>query len=271
MLNLQARHEKCLYPVVRIRTPKALGSGTVLFVEKTPESEGQYDWYVLTNEHVVDNLISVEKRWDSLLRREVKKDILGQPTVEVFTFAYMSRTVGFSGLQADIVAYDKEQDLALLKVQAPYAYAYTASVISKEDAKHLVSFQGVWNVGCGLGAKPVITFGYLSAFGYDIENKDYMQVSAPSIFGNSGGATFLEETGEYIGIPARISVAGFGDAITHIGFSITPQRIYEFLDEQVFDFIYNPERNSVECAEDRKHRRDADMRRRDVEDEEETK
>jgi len=268
-LTLQERHERCLYPCVRVRTEKALGSGTVLYVEEAPDARGQYDWYLLTNEHVVDNLIKVEKRWNSTLRRDVKQDILGTPTVEVFTFAYTSRTVGFSGLQAEIVAYDKEEDMALLKVRAPYEHKYVAELIPEEEIMDLVSFAGVWNVGCGLGAKPVITFGYLSAFGYDIDNKDYMQVSAPSIFGNSGGATFLEDSGYYIGIPARISVAGFGDAITHIGFSITPTRIYKFLREHIFDFIIDPERTSVECAEERKQKQERDLRRRAEEDEDE--
>lgn len=269
-LSLQERHERCLYPCVRIRTPKALGSGTILYYENAPDAPGQVDRYVLTNEHVIDNLVAVEKRWNSMLRREVKVDILGLPTVEVFTFAYTSRTIGFTGYQAEIVAYDKEEDLALLRVRAPaVGPIYAATLVPREQVNDLQSFMGCWNIGCGLGAKPVLTFGYLSAFGYDIENKDYMQVSAPSIFGNSGGATFLEETGEMIGVPARISVSGFGDAITHIGFSITAERIYKFLDEHVFDFVYGSGRTSEECAQERKKRREMDVDKRSQREEDE--
>ena len=97
-------------------------------------------------------------------------------------------------------------------------------------------------------------------------------VTAPSIFGNSGGATFLEETGEMIGVPARITVAALGfsaDVITHMGFSITAERIYQFLDDQVFDFVYGSGRTSTECAEERKDKRDADLHQRANRDEDE--
>jgi len=237
----------------------------VLYVEPAPDAAEMWDWYVLTNEHVVDNLIKIEERWDAVLKRDVKRDILGTPTVEVFTYAYTSRTVGHTGLQAEIVAYDKEEDLALLKVRVPYPHKHTAQLIPRDRVNALVAFTPVWNVGCGMGEKPVITFGYLSGFGFEIENKDYFLVTAPSIFGNSGGSTFLEETGEMIGVPARITVATLGwsaDVVTHMGFSITAERIYAFLDNQVYDFVYGSGRTSVQCAEERKAKREADLQRR---------
>jgi len=269
MLTLIERHEKCLYPCIRVRTPKALGSGTILFVEPSPQAPGLFDWYVLTNTHVVENLITIAPRWNSVLKREVKTDILGQPDVEVFTFAYVSRTVGSTGLQAEIVGYDKEQDLTLLRVRAPYSHPHVAKLIPEPEINDLVSFQGVWNVGCGMGAKPVITHGYLSAFGCEIENRDYYMVTAPSYFGNSGGATFLEESGHMIGVPARITVASLGfsaDVVPHMGFSITATRIYEFLRDQSLDFVFDTNKTSVQCAAEREAKRAEDLKRRIGED-----
>jgi len=266
-LSLKERHERCLYPCVRIRTPKALGSGTVIYME---ERDGMHHIYVLTNEHVVDNLIKVEKKWSTLLKREVPTDVLGHPMVEFFTYAYTSRDVGSRGLQADIVAYDKDEDLALLQIISPDPQKYVANLLPEEDINHLISFMDVWTVGCGMGEKPVITKGFLSAFGCDIDNKDYLMVTAPSIFGNSGGATFLEESGYMIGVPARIAVVPLGfsaDVVTHLGFAITVARIYQFLRDQVFDFIINPERTSEECAEERRRRRERDEERRKFEEE----
>lgn len=72
-----------------------------------------------------------------------------------------------------------------------------------------------------------------------------------------------------IGVPARISVSGFGDAITHIGFSITAERIYKFLDEHVFDFVYGSGRTSEECAQERKKRREMDVDKRSQREEDE--
>lgn len=272
MDNLSEVHAKCLYPEVRIRTDKALGSGTVLFCEPTPDEEGMWDAYVLTNEHVVDNLIKVVKRWDSVLRREVKIDVLGHPTVERFSFAYKSRVVGSQGLQADIVAYDKEDDLALLRVRSPEEFKFVAELYPEEEVNDLVSFMPVWNVGCGMGKQPAITFGYLSGFGVEIENKDYFLVTAPMIFGNSGGATFLQDTCQFIGVPARITVTSLGwsaDVVTHLGFSITVARVYQFLRDQIFCFIFDPCCTSTECEEERKRKREEDRLLRTIKEERE--
>ena len=266
-LSSQEQLDRCLYPEVRVRTKKALGSGTVLFCEPTPDEEGMWDWYVLTNEHVVDSLIEVKKKWNSVLRRDVKTDVLGHPDIEVFQFAYKSRVIGSTSFQADIVAYDKDEDMALLRVRAGVERKHVARLIPEKEINALAAFMPVWNVGCGLGGPPAITAGYLSAFGVDIERKDYMLVTAPSIFGNSGGATFLQETGCYIGIPARISVTQLGwsaDVVTHLGFSITPARIYKFLREQVFDFVIDFSKTSVDCEKEREERRKADLERRRV-------
>ena len=265
MLSLMERHEHCLYPCVRIRTPKALGSGTVLFNYQSPATPKMFEWYVLTNEHVVDNLIEIKPRWNSVLKREVKTDILGMPDVEVFTYAYTSRTVGSTGLQSEIMAYDKDEDMALLRVRAPYAHPHVAKLIPEVEINDLVAFMPVWNIGCGMGQQPAITHGFLSAFGCMIENRDYVLVTAPSIFGNSGGATFLEESGYMIGIPARITVASMGfsaDVVTHLGFSITAARIYDFLRNQGFDFIFDPSKTPEQCEKEREEKREADMKRR---------
>lgn len=272
MLTPEQEHALCLYPCVRIRSGKAMGSGTVLYVEPTPDEEGMFDIYTLTNEHVVDDLIKVEKRWNSLLKREVPTDILGQPDIEFFTFAYRSRAVGSTSYQSEIVAYDKEEDLALLRIRSPYEHKHCAQLIPEAEINRLMAFSPVWNVGCGMGAKPVITMGYLSSFGWDIDNKDYMLISAASYFGNSGGATFLADTGWMIGVPARIAVAAVGfsaDVVTHLGFSISPARIYKFLRDQVFDFVLpGSERTSTECEEERRERREQDQYHRLFEEEE---
>jgi len=270
-MDLKEQHRKCLYPEVQVCTNAGLGSGTVIFCEPTPGEADSFDTYVLTNEHVVDSLISIEKRWNAVLKKESKEEVLGHPDIKVFQFAYTSRVIGGTTYQADIVAYDKQEDLALLRVRCPQEFRYVATIYPEAKVKDLVSFMPVWNVGCGLGGPPAITPGYLSAFGIDIENRDYMLVTAPSIFGNSGGATFLQESGEFIGIPARISVKMLGwsvDVITHLGFSIPVARVHQFLKDQIFDFIIDPQRTSAQCDRERQERRERDLRKRVGEDEE---
>jgi len=262
MLTLKEQHEKCLYPEVRIRTKSALGSGTVIFCHEAPGEEGMWDTYVLTNEHVVDELISIDKRWNNVLKREVTEDALGHPDVEVFTFKYVSRVIGSTSYQADIVAYDKEEDMALLRVRAPNRFEYVAELYPEAEIRKLLAGEAVWCIGCGLGGPPIPTGGYLAAFNIDIENREFWCITAPMIFGNSGGATWLQDTGHFVGIPSRVSVKAIGwsiDVVTHIGFIIPVSRVYQFLRDQIWDFIIDPERTAEECERERQEKRERDL------------
>jgi hypothetical protein len=65
---LEDKHEKMLYPTVRVRTDQAGGSGTVIYSKLLPGEEKKYETYVLTNCHVVSSNIKVEKKWSTLLK-----------------------------------------------------------------------------------------------------------------------------------------------------------------------------------------------------------
>jgi hypothetical protein len=81
--------------------------------------------------------------------------------------------------------------------------------------------------------------------------------SADIIFGSSGGAVYHAETGEQIGVTARVTVArfGFSAAITAwMGFCIPASRIYDFFDEQELRFLYDPDDTYAEAMERRRKR-----------------
>ena len=239
-MDFEERHEKILVPCVRVRAGTAGGSGTVLYSEPN-EEEGSYSTYVLTNHHVVDNLIKVDKKWSTLLKRDVKTDVFGIPNVEFFKWRYESRVVGAQSIEADIVTYDADEDLALLKLRSDDQYI-AATLYPKGKERDLRLTMPVMAVGSGLGEPPVVTGGFLSQFGREIDNKEYWLQTAPTIYGNSGGAVFLQDTYEFIGVPARIAVTmqGFSpDAITHLSFIVPVTRVYEFLEAQLFRHIYD--------------------------------
>jgi hypothetical protein len=116
-------------------------------------------------------------------------------------------------------------------------------------------------VGAGLGHPPLQTQGQIAGTSDKIDNYEYWLSTAPTIFGNSGGAVFLAGTGEYIGIPSRISVVALGmggSAITHMSYMIPITNIYDFIDDNMFQFIYDPNFTSAQCREMRKKKRDRD-------------
>jgi len=267
-MNIEEKHHKMLYPCVRVRTDKAGGSGTVIYSKPRNQGKG-YETYILTNHHVIADNIKVGKKWSTLLQREVQTDILSECSVEFFDFEYTSWEGGHQAQRASICCYDKDIDLGLLQLKSEKEIEHVATLFPKDQHKErLRIFQGVYAVGCGLGHPPLATTGQLNGFSDIIDNYPYILSSAATIFGNSGGSLYLD-TGEFIGVPARIAVTGglFGgtDAITHLSFAIPVWTIYDFLDAQVYDFIYDPTKTSEDCTKIRKGKRERDEERMAIE------
>jgi S1-C subfamily serine protease len=260
MLTLLQWHKKCMYPEVRVQATKAIGSGTIVYSAPVPEKPDQYETYVLTNEHVVDDLITIkDDHWSSLHGRYIQKDVRGTAVVETFLYGIASRVIGSTSYLADIVCYDKNEDLALLQIRAANQFPDVARLYPEDQVNDLLAGMEVRTVGAGLGEKPFMSPpGFIGQFGFEIENKEFLLVSSASIFGNSGGATFMWETGEFLGIPARIPVRWGGDAITHMSFIIPVWRVYEFLREQVYQFVFDSSVTSKDCEEERERKREED-------------
>ena len=244
MLNQKELHEKVLYPVVRIRTPKGTGgSGTIVYSKTNPEKPEEYETFVLTCAHVVEDAISTKKDWDSVLKKKIEKEFLEQVQIEIFDYVYLSKVNSSNSYRADIIAYDKVYDLAILKLESPKLCPYTVGVVPREKLGDIKLFDSAYASGCSLGHDPICNQGQLTYLNEKIDNKTYIMSNCSSIFGNSGGALFLADTGEQIGVTARISAIqlGFGvDIITWMGFSVAPQEIYGFFDQQELKFLYDP-------------------------------
>jgi S1-C subfamily serine protease len=241
--DLKWQHEHFLYPVVRVFSEGAAGSGTLIYCQPDPKNKGDYMTFVLTNHHVVSDLIKVkDKQWDSVLKRKKEKEYLEKAKVEVFSYVRMSEVDSSNRYSAEIVAYDKDHDLAILKLDSPTKMKYTSKIIPEKSIKDLKLYMRVVVTGCSLAHDPFSNFGALTYLKEIIEQRKYLMTNASSIFGNSGGALFLRETGELIGVPSRITgiQLGFGtDIVTWMGFSAHPERLYEFIKEQHLDFLIN--------------------------------
>ena len=240
-MNNQELHEKILYPVVRVRTQKAGGSGTIIYSK--PNKNNKYESFVMTCAHVVDDAIDIKKEWDSILKRKIEKEFTEQVQVEMFDYIDLSKVNSSNAYRADIVTYDKQVDIAILKLESPKQCPYVAKLIDKDKVDSLRLFMDAFASGCSLGHDPICNQGQITYLNEKIDNRQYLMSNCSSIFGNSGGALFLADTGEQIGITARISAIqlGFGvDIITWMGFSISPSEIYKFIDEQELRFLYDP-------------------------------
>ena len=254
------KHEQMFYPTVRVRTKKAGGSGTLVY---SKEHDKEVYTYVITNHHVISDSVKVEKKWDPVLKRKVDKEILDTVYVEFFRYNNYSHTVGSFAVEADIVAYSEVnggQDWALLRVRDKENIAdWVANLYPLKDIENIHIFDKVFAVGASLGHPPVASEGHISYMDDEIEHYKYWMSSAPTIFGNSGGAVYRWSGGrkqyEYIGIPSRISIQPMGfsaDAITHMGYFIPLDRIYSLLEENDYQFIYDSNFSIEDCKKARK-------------------
>ena len=254
--SVERMHKEMLYAVVRIRAGNVIGSGTVLFSAK--DKQGAYHTYVLTNHHVVDGLISVKREWNPTLKRRIDQEVLGRPRVEIFQYVNLSQQVGMVATEAEIVAYDGREDLALLRLRDTERPApFVAKLLPRKEITNVHLYDEIWACGAAMGHAPIITQGHIAYENEIIENYEYWLGTALTIFGNSGGAVFRPSARgyEFIGVPSRIVVsAAFGapDAITHMGFFIPISRVLDFLDRNFYGFIYNPSLTVEACEELRK-------------------
>lgn len=231
----------------RVSSKNARGSCTIVYSKNGST-------YAITNHHVIAGNITYKDVWVSVIKKEIKKEFT--ETVEVlFPRIDGFTVVGYNTVLADIVAYDVPQDIALLKFRDKSTYP-SVRWYPQEKINDIPFLYPLACIGAALGGAPIVTFGHLNGRQVEIDNYEYWVSTAPSIFGNSGGGVFcLEEDKWYfIGIPSRISVTPVGFAanvVTHLGYFIPPFRMYDFLDENVYQFIYDPNVTEEECEKRR--------------------
>jgi serine protease Do len=145
------------------------------------------DGYIVTNAHVVENAT----------RLEVDLPLAatgGAPGRSILT--RRGRTVG-----AQIVAVDRETDIAVLKVEARGLPA-----LAFGDSDELRPGQIVLAFGSPLGLESSVTMGVVSAVARQLQPEDpmiYIQTDAPINPGNSGGP-LVDTDGRLVGINTLI-------------------------------------------------------------------
>lgn len=244
-------HKKYVYPTVRVSGGYGSGSGTVIY-SKDSDKPDCISTYILTNFHVIGGSIKIDEVWDTDLQKNVKKERRGIVYVEIFKYKSWSTPVGTTRLEADIVVYNKQEDVALLKLRYEGAVDYVADLLGKEDvSKYRVMDESV-AVGCSLGWPPLVSVGVITRINYQVDSLPYDMSSAQIIYGNSGGGMYTAD-GKFIGIPSMVAVAGWAGAVTHMGLFIPIERIYAWMEEEHYDFIYDnskDEKTSLELREE---------------------
>lgn len=236
---------KCYKASCRVQTPKALGSATIVY-----SKDGET--FIITNHHVVENCIEYKEVWSNIMKKKVQKEFT--KTVEIlFPNLEEDRVREYINVLADIVIYDKEQDMALIKIRNSKDYP-AVKWYPKDKVKMLPMCSDLVCIGAALGEKPIVTEGLLNGIEREIDNYEYWLSSAASIYGNSGGGVYtIDEEGNwfFLGIPSRIAVTGsfVAQAITHMGYFIPLHRIYKWLEDNCYQYIYDENFTKAQCDE----------------------
>ena len=172
------------------KTVNALGSGFVISA----------DGYIVTNNHVVENTTDIQ-----------------------VTF-----TDGVT-MEAELLASDKETDLALLKVSTDKLLAF----VEFGDSDTAKVGNWVMAIGNPFGLGGTVTAGIVSARGRMLAGRydNYIQTDASINQGNSGGPLFNLK-GEVIGINTAIIAPGQSGSIG-IGFAIPANAASNVIDQLI--------------------------------------
>jgi hypothetical protein len=251
-----------LYPCVRVKTKDAGGSGTVLCCRSAEtKNQDELATYVLTCHHVIEGAIEVKEDWNPLLGRNAKREFRSTVTVEFFKYRHGGRTSRTESVDADILAWNKKQDLAVLRLRMEDRPPAVAKWFPKDLTFKISLFDRVLAVGAALGHPPIVTEGIITGMSDEIDDLSYWMSNAQIIFGNSGGAVFhANERGhEFIGVPSRVAVYGWTVACSHMGYFSDIERIYKWLDEECFQFLYDPSCTIKQCETNREAKRDKEL------------
>ena len=244
----QKLHEDVLYTQVRVRAAKAGGSGTVIY---SNEGRKGFSTFVLTCHHVIEGALTVKKEYDPRIGMDRKKEYRQVVNVEFFDYESVphGRRPVSNSVDADIVAYDNTHDMALLRLRMSTQASHVAKLLPENEIEAVRVGDKSYAVGCALLHDPILTEGMITHMGDEIDYNDYWMSSAQIIFGNSGGAMFRpDDEGYYfIGVPSRIDVAGWTDAITHLGYFSPINRVYDFIRSEHYEFIVDPNFTEEQC------------------------
>ncbi len=179
--------------VVQVRTPGGLGSGFII----------NEDGFLMTNFHVIEG------------ETQISVEVYHQHGAELDRKSYK---------QVRIIAMNKFEDLALLKIEDKDAPKFKYVVMGNADA--LGVGERVFAIGSPLGLERTVTEGILSTKTRPLQGELYLQTTTQINPGNSGGPLF-NMSGEVVGITNMKITFGEG-----LGFAIPVESVKFFLDHR---------------------------------------
>lgn len=237
--DITALHKNILYPSAQVKSKGNIGSGTIIYNKK--DANGDYNIYILTVFHVVEKAVSEQNG----------KEVRDPVTVKIYSEG------DYDEYDSELVSYDKKKDVALLKIKTADKLEYSAILASKDEISDMKVFTSVYVVGCPLGHNPTPSIGEISNLNKKIQGEKYWMANAPTIFGNSGGGVFDSKTNKLIGISSMICTYDnlISTPVPHLSVIVSMDTIYDWLDSQYMQFVYDGKVTKEVCDAKREEAR----------------
>ena len=214
-----------LRPSVQVCGHGSVGGGTLIRSDR--DADGTYGTYILTALHVV--------------RKSSDRDVTAptaRPPVQVKIYGESGEP---ESVESDLVLLDERRDLALLKLRSERLFPVAARLASRERIRETTVFTPIYTVGCPLGHDPLPSFGEITTLRKEVNGERFWMMSAPTIFGNSGGGVFHRETLEMIGVSAMICTFDnpVSTPVPHLGILVPLDAVFDWLRDNKYAFLYD--------------------------------
>jgi len=194
---------------VTVNSGMGEGSGVIKTITMKRNGKDVKVNFVWTAAHVVDSLRTEKKVIDS--KTGTQRIVVKFDDADVIKeLVENGRKVGELKMQAEVIRYNEQEDLALLRVRK--TNFVSASVVFYQDKKIPSIGTDVYHVGSLLGqlGSNSMTSGIVSQVGRVLDDgkEEYDQTTATSFPGSSGGGVYLKN-GAYVGMIVRGAGEGF--------------------------------------------------------------
>jgi len=219
-------------PTVYVGDRNGSGSGVLFYKKPLDTNPPTYQYFVLTNNHVVKDIPTRELvAVDGLRGRAFYRTFPNPVHVVIFKNCGSQHYRHYGS----VVAKSEELDLAVVMFQSTDS-SFSTMLFAPKENDSVNIFDEVYLSSCQLGDIPSVTVGILSSIVLVNNNVVQYKSDCGIAPGSSGGGLFKKFGNNYavIGIAQGM---GYGSQLfSHIGYFIPIQKITDFLDTNCLEY-----------------------------------
>ena len=229
---------KMVFPTVQLRGEGTVGSGVLVYSEPQPQGDARGAPSTSSgggHGHVLTLILTAHHVVLEVLGSNIARGVVDEVRILSDSDAFETEV-----FKADLVAFDRDRDTALLRLRSDRIFPNVTEFASRETVRRIDIFTRAYAVGCPLGNRPLPTAGEISSKSKVVGDQVFWMLNAPTFFGNSGGGIYLASNCQLIGISSMIYTYGktAPAVVPHMGLFVPLEALYDWLDAEGFSFVW---------------------------------